>query len=284
MFPKRRPFSPKPPGGPSRPPPAPKDPRQGAASALQEHRTSWEKSADWYDRIIGERGSELYQAVVIPGALKLLDVKRGDRVLDLGCGQGVFCRAMAQKGAEVTGVDASPTLIQKAKTYPVRPPIRYLARDAAHLGDLGEFDALSAILCVQNMEKLDEVTAAAARALKPGGRMLWVMNHPAFRIPRQSSWGFEDGRKLQYRRLDAYSSELSIPIVMHPGKHDSESTVSFHRSLSSLTLSGFAHGLVLGGIEEWHSHRESQPGPRARAENRARKEFPLFLALLWRKP
>ena len=133
------------------------------------------------------------------------------------------------------------------------------------------------------MEKLDEVAAAAARALKPGGRMLWVMNHPAFRIPRQSSWGFEDERKLQYRRLDAYSSELSIPIVMHPGKHDSESTVSFHRSLAGLTKSGFGHGLVLGGIEEWHSHKESQPGPRARAENRARKEFPLFLALLWRK-
>ena len=283
MFPKRRPFSPKPPGGPPRPPRPPQGPPQGAPSELREHRTSWEKSADWYDRIIGERGSELYQAVVIPGALKLLDVKRGDRVLDLGCGQGVFCRSMAQKGADVTGVDASPTLIQKAKTYPVRPPIRYLARDAAHIGDLGEFDALSAILCVQNMEKLDDVTAAAARALKPGGRMLWVMNHPAFRIPRQSSWGFEDERKLQYRRLDAYSSELSIPIVMHPGKHDSESTVSFHRSLAGLTKSGFAHGLVLGGIEEWHSHKESQPGPRARAENRARKEFPLFLALLWRK-
>jgi SAM-dependent methyltransferase len=279
MFPKRRPFSPKPPGGPPRPP----RPPQSAPGELREHRTSWEKSADWYDRIIGERGSELYQAVVIPGALKLLDVQRGDRVLDLGCGQGVFCRAMAQKGADVTGVDASPTLIQKAKTYPVRPPIRYLARDAAHIGDLGEFDALSAILCVQNMEKLDEVAAAAARALKPGGRMLWVMNHPAFRIPRQSSWGFEDERKLQYRRLDAYSSELSIPIVMHPGKHDSESTVSFHRSLTGLTKVGFAHGLVLGGFEEWHSHKESQPGPRARAENRARKEFPLFLALLWRK-
>jgi len=283
MFPKRRPFSPKPPGGPPRPPRPSQGPPQGASGELREHRTSWEKSADWYDRIIGERGSELYQAVVIPGALKLLDVKRGDRVLDLGCGQGVFCRAMAQKGADVTGVDASPTLIQKAKTYPSRPPVRYLARDAAHIGDLGEFDALSAILCVQNMEKLDEVAAAAARALKPGGRMLWVMNHPAFRIPRQSSWGFEDERKLQYRRLDAYSSELSIPIVMHPGKHDSESTVSFHRSLSGLTKAGFASGLVLGGLEEWHSHKESQPGPRARAENRARKEFPLFLALLWRK-
>ena len=247
------------------------------------HGTSWEKSADWYDGIIGERGSELYQAVVIPGALRLLAPKRGERVLDLGCGQGVFSRALAQAGCLVTGVDAAPTLIQKARTYPVKPPVRYLARDAAQIEDLGEFDAASAILCVQNMEHLDVVSAAAAKVLKPGGRMLWVVNHPAFRIPRQTSWGNDQATKIQYRRIDAYSSTLSIPIIMHPGKADSEVTTSFHRSLQTLTGTGFGAGLRLAGIEEWYSHKESQPGPRAPAENRARKEFPLFLALLWEK-
>ncbi|WP_395733850.1 class I SAM-dependent methyltransferase [Prosthecobacter sp.] len=247
------------------------------------HGTSWEKSADWYDGIIGERGSELYQAVVIPGALNLLAPKRGERVLDLGCGQGVFSRALAQAGCQVTGVDAAPTLIQKARTYPVKPPVRYLARDAAQIEDLGEFDAASAILCVQNMEHLDVVSAAAAKVLKPGGRMLWVVNHPAFRIPRQTSWGNDEATKIQYRRIDAYSSTLSIPIIMHPGRPDSETTTSFHRSLQTLTGTGFGAGLRLAGIEEWYSHKESQPGPRAKAENRARKEFPLFLALLWEK-
>jgi len=213
----------------------------------------------------------------------LLAPKRGEKVLDLGCGQGVFSRALAQKGCDVTGIDAAPTLIQKARAYPVKPPVRYLTRDAAQLDGLGEFDAVSAILCVQNMEHLDQVAIAAAKVLKPGGRMLWVVNHPAFRIPRQSAWGQDEERKIQYRRTDAYSSTLSIPIVMHPGKADSESTVSFHRSLQTLTATGFSAGLVLAGIEEWYSHKESQPGPRARAENRARKEFPLFLALRWEK-
>ncbi len=253
------------------------------AKSSHTHGTSWEKSADWYDGIIGERGSELYQAVVIPGALSLLAPKRGERVLDLGCGQGVFSRALALEGCLVTGVDAAPTLIQKARTYPVKPPVRYLARDAAQIEDLGEFDAASAILCVQNMEHLDVVSAAAAKVLKPGGRMLWVVNHPAFRIPRQTSWGNDEAAKVQYRRIDAYSSTLSIPIIMHPGRPDSETTTSFHRSLQSLTATGFGAGLRLAGIEEWYSHKESQPGPRAAAENRSRKEFPLFLALLWEK-
>lgn len=47
---------------------------------------------------------------------------------------------------------------------------------------------------------------------------------------------------------------------------------------------GFDAGLRLRGFEEWHSHKQSQPGPRARAENRARNEFPLFLGMLWEKP
>ncbi len=272
-------------GGPGRRPEQGRGPdsHAGRRQDRSQGGTSWEKSADWYDRILGERGSEIYQAVVIPGALQLLSPQRGERILDLGCGQGVFSRAMSDLGANVVGVDAAPTLIQRARTYPSRVPIRYYDRDAAQVGDLGEFDAASAILSLQNMEHLDAVCAAAATTLKPGGRMLWVLNHPSFRIPRQSSWGFEDERKLQYRRIDAYGSTLGIPIVMHPGKADSESTVSFHRSLQTLTSAGFKAGLTMSGLEEWYSHKESQPGPRARAENRARKEFPLFLAMLWRK-
>lgn len=245
--------------------------------------TSWEKSAAWYDGIIGARGSEIYQNVLIPRALGLLKPARGETVLDLGCGQGVFARALAAKGCEVTGVDVAPSLIRKAKEYPSREPIHYVARDAAQLHGLGLFDAASMILALQNMPHPGDVCAAVAAALRPGGRMLWVVNHPCFRIPRQTSWGWDEEKKIQFRRLDAYASTLSIPIVMHPGARRSESTTSFHHSLAGLTAFGFRAGFVLAGVEEWVSEKQSEPGPRARAENRARREFPLFLALLWRK-
>jgi ubiquinone/menaquinone biosynthesis C-methylase UbiE len=258
-------------------------PAQRPAQDRSQGGTSWEKSADWYDRILGERGSELYQAVVIPNALAMLAPQNGERILDLGCGQGVFSRAISASGAQVTGVDAAPTLIEKARTYRSRTPIRYFDRDAANLAGIGEFDAASAILCLQNMEHLEKVCTSVAGVLKPGARMLWVLNHPAFRIPKQTSWEFAKDHSAQYRRVDAYSSTLSIPILMHPGKANSESTTSFHRSLESLSQAGFAAGMTLTGLSEWHSHKESQPGPRARAENHARKEFPLFLAMLWRK-
>ena len=208
----------------------------------------------------------------------MLRPAKGERILDLGCGQGVFSRALADAGAEVTGVDASRSLIATAKGYPSTSPIHYVERDAALVGDLGPFDGISAILCIQNMQHLAAVCAACARALKPGGRMVWVLNHPCFRIPRQSSWGFEEDR-VQFRRLDGYALPASISIVMHPGKKDSETTLSFHRSLTDLTAAAFAAGFVVSAIREPVSHKESEPGPRAKAENRARKEFPLFLAM-----
>ncbi len=243
--------------------------------------TSWEKSADWYDRVIGAQGSELYRRIVIPRSLALLDPILGEQVLDLGCGQGVFARALAAHGCNVTGVDSAPSLINKAMAYPASTPIRFHARDAAQIKDLGPFDAVSAILSLQNMPHLEEVCTACANVLHERGRMLWVMNHPCFRIPRQTSWGFDLEQNTQFRRVDAYSSKLSVPIVMHPGQQDSETTLSFHHSLTSLMSFAFDAGFALSGLEEWHSDKQSEPGPKARAENRARNEFPLFLALRW---
>ena len=245
--------------------------------------SSWEKSADWYDDIIGEHGSELYRRVVIPGALGLLQPKSGEKIIDLGCGQGVFSRALATKQCDVTGVDVSLSLIERAKEYKSRAPINYVVRDAAMVRDLGVFDAASAILCVQNMPRLDEVCRACATVLKPGGRMLWVMNHPCFRIPKKTSWGYDEEQNIQYRRLDAYGSQLRLPIVMHPGQKKSETTLSFHLNLTDLMATAFSAGFVLAGLEEWISDKQSEPGPRAKAENVARMEFPLFMGLLWRK-
>ncbi|QIF01467.1 class I SAM-dependent methyltransferase [Roseimicrobium sp. ORNL1] len=247
------------------------------------HGTSWEKSADWYDKIIGAQGSELYQRIVIPCALDMLRPKRDESILDLGCGQGVFTRALSEHGAKVTGLDASSSLVRRAQEYPSPTPIHYVTRDAADLKNLGPFDAVSSILALQNMEHLDRVCVSAAKVLRDGGRMLWVLNHPCFRIPRQTAWGFDEENKIQYRRVDAYSSPTSIPIVMHPGQAQSESTTSFHKSLSDLMYCALSAGFMLAGFEEWHSDKQSQPGPRARAENRARDEFPLFVGMLWRR-
>jgi hypothetical protein len=115
--------------------------------------------------------------------------------------------------------------------------------------------------------------------LAPQGKLLIVMNHPCFRIPRQSSWGIDEAKKLQYRRIDLYMSSLKIPIQTNPGREPSSSTVSFHHPLSFYFQSLAKAGFMIETAQEWISDKKST-GAKASMENRSRKEFPLFLALL----
>src|SRR3954466_7560681 len=80
-------------------------------------RTDWGDVAvaGWYDQLVGESGSEYHREVVLPGVLKLLEPQPGAKIVDLACGQGVLCRILQSKGAEVTGIDAAETLIQAAR-------------------------------------------------------------------------------------------------------------------------------------------------------------------------
>src|ERR1700712_5457856 len=79
-------------------------------------KTDWGNVADWYDQLVGESGSEYHREIVIPGALRMLQIQRGQKILDIACGQGVLCRVMESRGADVTGVDAAKELIAAAKT------------------------------------------------------------------------------------------------------------------------------------------------------------------------
>ena len=248
--------------------------------------TSWNEVARWYDQLVGERGSDYHQNLIFPGALRLLDTRSGEKVLDVGCGQGVFCLKLAELELKVTGVDASKKLIQLAERHSAKfPNLKYYIADAARLEALGNesFDAATCIMAIQNMESVHLVFKEVARVLKSTGRFVLVMSHPCFRIPRQSGWGFDEKRKLQYRRIDSYLSSQKIPIQMQPGYAPQIYTWTFHRPLSEYFTALAETGFLVEQLEEWASHRISQPGSKKRAEDRSRQEIPLFLALKARK-
>jgi hypothetical protein len=69
-----------------------------------------------------------------------------------------------------------------------------------------------------------------------------------------------------------------IPIFAHPGKSH-EYTWTFHKPIEQYVKALRNAGLLIDAIEEWPSHKTSTSGPRAAAENVARKEIPMFLAI-----
>lgn len=242
----------------------------------------WNALADWYDGWMGAEGSDHHRKLAIPATLELLDPQPGERILDVGCGQGVLAPHIAQAGADYTGVDVSPRLLKTARKR--HPAGRFIEADAAHLAACPRLraahcDALVFLLSIQDMNPLEAVLDSAQWALAPGGRVVILMTHPCFRIPRQSGWGRDEQRKLQYRRIDRYLTPLSIPMKRYPGQARG-ANISFHRPLSEYINGLGASGLLVDRITELPTYQVSQGD---KAQRRAHEEIPLFLGLRARK-
>jgi ubiquinone/menaquinone biosynthesis C-methylase UbiE len=244
--------------------------------------TSWNKSADWYDDLLA--GEDTYQRqVILPNLLRLMDIQKGESVLELGCGTGFFCHEFEKAGAKVTGIDLGADLIEIAKKNVPTGEFYVASAESLPAVSSESADKVVFILSLQNMSKMAGAIAEAARVVKEKGRMFFVLNHPAFRIPGASSWGWDERAKTQYRRLDSYLSEKKSKIFMHPGQSASEVTWSFHAPLQYYFKAFQKNQLAVERLEEWVSHKKTHEGPRAEAENRSRAEFPLFMALVARK-
>ncbi|HMP67121.1 MAG TPA: class I SAM-dependent methyltransferase [Candidatus Paceibacterota bacterium] len=260
--------------------------------------TTWGKVANWYDGYLNDPDS--YQAKVIyPNLFRLLNLKTSDSVLEIGCGQGYFLNKFYSHAKNLTGIDIGQELIDIAKSK--NKNINYIVCSADDENILPEksFDIITIILALQNIKNLDAVSKNVSRLLKKDGRAYIVLNHPTFRIPQHSDWGFDEKKKNQYRKIDAYLSQLEIHIDMNPGAEflasnsasrrttkfldKKQFTKSFHRSLQVYSKSFVKNNLVISKIEEWISHKKSKSGARADAEDLARKEIPMFMCLELKK-
>ena len=249
--------------------------------------TSWEPVARWYAGWSGPTGGHYHREFAIPAVLDLLELRSGERVLDIGCGHGVLAPTVSKAGALYTGVDASPTLIRTARRLQEAHG-RFIVGDARRLDVLpalrGEFfDAAVFLLSIQDMDPLAAVLRSAAQRLRSGGRLAIVMTHPCFRVPRQSGWGWDAQRKLPFRRVDRYLTPLAVPMKAYRGPRPG-ATRSFHRPLESYINGLAAHGLLIDCLREFPPPDGSLSPPQPGGEERINRDIPLFLGLRARKP
>ncbi len=320
---------------------------------MTDKNTSWGSIANWYDGLVEDAADSYQKNVLMPNLIRLVAPRAGMTILDVACGQGYFARAFSQNGADVIACDISEELIKLAdahkgdklaplnrdgrgpgKTEIVKGKIEgKINRDTGQLnkGKLEyhvasseklpfvadkTIDVAVIVLALQNIEKLLQTVEECSRALKVGGKLVVVLNHPAFRIPKNSSWRWEiENEKIEsqngkldsknvvgqtaggqptssqatpkmFRRTDSYMSDAQIKVDMTPGEKVVEKkkfTISFHRPLQSYFKALNKAGFAVTRLEEWISHKKSQVGLRGAEEDRMRKEIPMFLMIESRK-
>jgi SAM-dependent methyltransferase len=120
--------------------------------------------------------------------VQALGLKAGDRVLDLGCGPGLYAARLALCGLRVTGVDFSQNSIDYAKTYArqhgLAQRIDYGCQDYLQLDEEAAFEAALLIygdLCPLAPEQRRRLLANVRRALGPGGCFALDVTTPALR-------------------------------------------------------------------------------------------------------
>lgn len=104
------------------------------------------------------------------GVVQLLEPRAGERILDLGCGPGQLTKKISESGAQVVGVDSSPSMIGQARQN--FPELKFVLQDAAAMTFDNEFDAVFSNAALHWMLDPAAVVKAVAKALKPGGRFV----------------------------------------------------------------------------------------------------------------
>jgi SAM-dependent methyltransferase len=134
-----------------------------------------------------------------------LKVKPGTRVLDVGCGVGRWSRLLAARGAIVTGIDLSPTMIaqaqQRAQAEGVGGRCRFQVQDLANL-DVGErFDLVLGVTVLQHIldpGALRAAVLAMTAHLQPNGRMILLEAAPSAVVDRCNSTVFRARQRNVY--------------------------------------------------------------------------------------
>ncbi len=246
--------------------------------------SSWEPVSEWYNKVVGATGHYYHENVILPKLSKILSEANPSSLLDLACGQGILSRNIPDR-IEYMGVDAAASLIGSAKKLCKNKKHQFMVADLTKPLNIvkKDFDACCIILALQNIPDAKQVLKTAAGHLKTGGTLVIILNHPCFRIPRQTAWQIDEPKKIQYRRVDLYMSPLTIPIQAHPSQGTSSAqTWSYHYNISDYTKMLKGTGFTIDSMDEWCSDKQST-GSKAKMENRCRDEIPMFLAIIAKK-
>ena len=231
----------------------------------------WASSAPAWIRSMGEDGDFSRQYVLDEPMLARVRLMQAKTALDVGCGEGRFCRMLADLGIATVGVDPVEAMIQEAHvrhsggTYHVGFAESLPCEDDA-------FDLVVAYLSLIDIDDLDAAVAQMTRVLKPGGRLL-IANLSSF-ATSSASFGKRYCRDTgeELRPLGQYLKEGKMWF-----EWDGIRIQNWHRPLSVYMQAFLSKGLTLRHFDE----PSPKSGPAERRE--AYERMPYLMIMEWEK-
>ena len=207
-----------------------------------------------------------------PAIRALLPDLHGLDVVDLGCGFGWFCRWAAEHSATgVLGLDVSDNMLARARAETTDARIRY---DKADLEGLqlpaASFDLVYSSLAFHYIKDFAGLLRNIRQALKPGGRLIFSIEHPIYMAPRQPEWLVDAGGGKVWP-LNAY--QIEGPRVTN---WLAEGVVKQHRTLGTTLNLLIKSGFVIAHVEEWSPSDEDLA---LRPDWVIERERPMFLLI-----
>lgn len=226
----------------------------------------WDESAQAWIAGIGGQGDFSRQYVLDKPMLERVRLGGYHLALDVGCGEGRFCRKLSDFGIRAIGIDPTRTLVERASALDPRGEYRIGRAESLDFPD-GMFDLVVSYLSLVDIPNLDAAISEMSRVLRPGGSLLIANLNSFF-----TSGGWSDGPECERKfNMDRYLEPRSLWQDWRGIRIE-----NWHRPLSTYMALLLRQGLQLTYFDEPFAVGEER---RAEHYNRV----PYFLIMEWQK-
>ena len=203
----------------------------------------WTESADAWIAEQGADGDLSRRFILDARMLERVDSLAPAKALDVGCGEGRFCRILRQRGIATVGIDPTRPLLERARSLDPEGEYREAAAEALPFPD-DCFDLVVSYLTLIDIPDIELATTEMARVLRPGGALL-IANLNGFATANvDGRWVPDNDDTLRFR-IDNYLSERA-----NWAEWKGIRVRNWHRPLSRYMSAMLAAGLILRHFDE----------------------------------